>query len=72
MPLPHAVKIQEIRMSLIRSMLMLALLGGTAASTTGCTTAIVAGAAAAGGYIAHEKGYRIRNPVTRDSDADGG
>jgi hypothetical protein len=53
-------------------MLMLALLGGTAASTTGCTTAIVAGAAAAGGYIAHEKGYRIRNPVTRDSGADGG
>ena len=30
----------------------------------GCT-AVVAGAAAAGGYIAHEKGYRVRNPVTK-------
>lgn len=31
----------------------------------GCATAVVAGAAAAGGYIAHEKGYRWRNPLTK-------
>ncbi len=37
------------------------ILGGTGLS--GCTTAVIAGAAAAGGYIAHEKGYRVRNPV---------
>ncbi len=37
------------------------------ATTNGCATAVVAGAAAAGGYIAHEKGYRLQNPVTKAS-----
>lgn len=32
---------------------------------TGCTTAVIAGAAAAGGYIAHEKGYRVRSPIVK-------
>jgi len=35
---------------------------------TGCATAVIAGAAAAGGYVAHEKGYRLRNPVTRTEE----
>jgi hypothetical protein len=44
-------------------------------NATGCATAVVAGAAAAVGYIAHEKGYRVRNPITssskqRDADDD--
>ncbi|PLY15301.1 MAG: hypothetical protein C0631_07505 [Sedimenticola sp.] len=30
----------------------------------GCAAVVVAGAAA-GGYIAYEKGYRVRNPVTK-------
>lgn len=34
-------------------------------TANGCTTAVVAGAAAAGGYFAYEKGYRLRNPITR-------
>ncbi len=33
--------------------------------TNGCATAVIAGAAAAGGYIAHEKGFRVRSPVTK-------
>lgn len=33
----------------------------------GCAAAVVAGAAA-GGYIAHEKGYRVRNPVTKSGE----
>lgn len=37
-------------------------------NATGCATAVVAGAAAAGGYIAHEKGYRVRNPITSSSE----
>ncbi len=32
---------------------------------SGCATAVLAGAAAAGGYIAYEKGYRVRNPIVR-------
>lgn len=35
---------------------------------TGCATAVIAGAAAAGGYLAYEKGYRVRNPVTKAND----
>ena len=45
-------------------------LGGILFNNIGCTTAVIAGAAAAGGYIAHEKGYRLRNPVTRNSSGD--
>ena len=36
----------------------------TLPALSGCT-AVVVGAAAAGGYITHEKGYRVRNPVTK-------
>lgn len=40
----------------------------TILNTTGCATAVIAGAAAAGGYIAHEKGYRVRNPVVKEGE----
>ena len=33
---------------------------------TGCAAAVIAGAGAAGGYIAHQKGYRVQNPVTKE------
>jgi uncharacterized protein YceK len=46
--------------------LVLALIAGSGLS--GCATAVIAGAAAAGGYIAHEKGYRVRNPIVRKRD----
>ncbi|MGH1486007.1 MAG: hypothetical protein ACRBCI_07265 [Cellvibrionaceae bacterium] len=46
---------------------LLILLNSTLA-VQGCTTAVVAGAGAAGGYIANEKGYKIRNPITKKSD----
>ena len=31
----------------------------------GCGAAVVAGAGAAAGYIAHQEGYRVQNPVTK-------
>jgi len=57
-------------MAFFRRALLFSCLGGILFNVTGCTAAIVAGAAAAGGYIAHEKGYRVRNPVTRNSSKD--
>jgi hypothetical protein len=40
-----------------------------AASTLqGCTTVVVAGAAATAGYLAHEKGYRVRDPITKTKE----
>jgi hypothetical protein len=50
---------------------VLALVLPILSTVSGCTTAVVAGAAAAGGYIAHEKGYRIRNPITKKSGTEG-
>jgi hypothetical protein len=48
-----------------KSVLLLAAMVPVLLTANGCATAVVAGAAAAGGYIAHEKGYRVRNPVTK-------
>ena len=63
-----AVKI--FAMKILRCAMLSLCLGGVLFSNAGCTTAVIAGAAAAGGYIAHEKGYRLRNPVTRSSSQD--
>jgi shikimate 5-dehydrogenase len=49
----------------LRTLGALALLTPVVLGSGGCATAVIAGAAAAGGYIAHEKGYRVRNPVTK-------
>jgi len=49
---------------------LLLLLLPVGATVSGCTAVVVAGAAA-GGYIAHEKGYRIRNPVTQNDEKKG-
>lgn len=57
-------------MAFFRRILLLSCLSGLLLNTGGCTTAVIAGAAVAGGYIAHEKGYRVRNPVTRNSSQD--
>ena len=51
----------------IKTILLLLFFAPIVATANGCATAVVAGAAAAGGYIAHEKGYRVRNPVTKSS-----
>ncbi len=51
------------------AVLVLAVLSATA-GLSGCTTAVIAGAAAAGGYIAHEKGYRVRNPIVKKGQVD--
>ena len=48
--------------------LALAIAVTTLPGLSGCT-AVVAGAAAAGGYVAHDKGYRVRNPVTKTESA---
>jgi len=48
--------------------LALAMALSTLSGLSGCT-AVVAGAAAAGGYVAHDKGYRVRNPVTKTDTA---
>lgn len=48
--------------------LALAMIVTTLPGLSGCT-AVVAGAAAAGGYVAHDKGYRVRNPVTKAENA---
>ena len=61
-----------LQVTFFRHALLLACLGGILFNSTGCTTAIVAGAAAAGGYVAHQKGYRVRNPITRNASQDGG
>lgn len=45
--------------------LTLFLLGAMIFTNAGCTAAVIAGVAATGGYIAHEKGYRVRNPITK-------
>ena len=58
------------QMNLFRRAFLVSCLGGILFCSTGCTTAVIAGAAAAGGYIAHENGYRLRNPVTRNSSRD--
>jgi len=50
---------------------VLALIVPIVTTANGCAMAVVAGAAAAGGYIAHEKGYRIRNPFTKASETKG-
>ncbi|MCB1761044.1 MAG: hypothetical protein KDI68_14835 [Gammaproteobacteria bacterium] len=49
--------------------LIIAVLAPVLLTANGCTTAVVAGAAAAGGYIAHDKGYRVRNPVTKSDSS---
>jgi hypothetical protein len=36
----------------------------------GCATAVVAGAGAAAGYVAHQEGYRVRNPVTNSGGSE--
>ena len=58
--------IEVLHMAFFRRALLLSCLTAVLLNTGGCATAVVAGAAAAGGYIAHEKGYRVRNPVTRN------
>jgi squalene cyclase len=67
-PLSHCF--EDADMTFFRRLLLLSCLGGVLVNTGGCTTAVVAGAAAAGGYIAYEKGYRVRNPITRNSSQD--
>jgi hypothetical protein len=48
---------------MLRVCLVCAALAAIVVGSTGCTAAVV-GAAAAGGYLAHENGYRVRNPIT--------
>ena len=31
----------------------------------GCTAAVIAGAAGTAGYLAHENGYRVENPIKK-------
>ena len=63
-------------MTIFRRMLLVFGLCAILLNGAGCTTAVIAGAAAAGGYIAHENGYRVRNPITHSSSqadsSDGG
>ncbi len=37
---------------------------------SGCTAVVIAGVGAAAGYIAHDKGYRVRNPLTKSEKAE--
>jgi len=51
-----------------KAILLLATIVPVGLTLNGCTAVVVAGAAA-GGYIAHEKGYRVRNPVTKSGES---
>jgi len=53
-----------------KAILLLAAIVPVVLTVNGCATAVVAGAAAAGGYIAHEKGYRVRNPFTKSGESE--
>lgn len=52
-----------------KTFLLLAAMAPVLLTANGCSTAVIAGAAAAGGYIAHEKGYRVRSPITKTDNA---
>ncbi|MGB0723204.1 MAG: hypothetical protein ACPGU7_12505 [Gammaproteobacteria bacterium] len=51
-----------------RTIVLTTLLLPLLASLQGCATAVVAGASAAGGYYAHDKGYRVQNPVVQPEE----
>jgi len=51
---------------MVKRVLVVLVLASVALSVGGCLTAAVAGAGIAAGYHASEKGYKVRNPITKE------